>query len=48
MSKYKVIYDAPFSNPEEIIEADSLEEAKEIVDMKSIYKYSAIEEIDEI
>jgi len=47
MSKYKVIYDAAFTNHEDIIEADSLEEAKEIAEAGSVYRYFTVEAIDE-
>lgn len=44
MPKYKVTYDHGFSTHDEIIEADSLEEAKELADLKSVYKYFSVEE----
>ena len=44
MPKFKVIYDAPFRNIEDIIEADSLEEAEEIADLKSIFTNFTVEE----
>ncbi len=46
MPKYKVTHHGPFSTTEEIIEADSLEEAEEIAHLKSVYKYISVEEVE--
>lgn len=48
MSKYKVTYHATFGNSEEIIDADSLEDAEEIAKAKSVYRYITVEETDEV
>ena len=45
MAKFKVTYNHGFSTHDENIEADSLEEAKELVDIKSVYRDYSIEEI---
>jgi len=47
MAKFKVIYDVPFGNLEEIIDADSLEGAERIADLKSVYRRFTVIEIDE-
>ncbi len=44
MSKFKVIYDAPFRYIEAIIEADSLEEAERLAALRSIYSRFTVEE----
>ena len=43
MTKYKVTYDHGFSTHEEILEADSLEEAREHADLKSVYTVFSVE-----
>ena len=45
MPRFKVIYDAPFSRPEEIIYADDLDDAKHIAELGSVYRYFTVEEV---
>jgi len=44
--KFKVTYDHGFSTHSEFIDADSLKEAKELANLKSVYKYFTIEEVE--
>jgi hypothetical protein len=47
MAKFKITYDTPFSFKEEVIEADSIEEAKQNADLKSVYSNVTVEEMNE-
>ncbi len=44
MTEFKVTYHAPFSNHTEIIDADDMEDAELIADLKSVYTNFTVEE----
>ncbi len=44
MPEFKITYKGPFSNHTEIIDADDLEDAKYIANLKSVYTYFTVEE----